>query len=46
MLEWATEVEWYEECAILYKMIKQIKESPYSQEPSERRKFESTLNLN
>ena len=46
MLEWATEVEWYEECAVLYKMIKQIKESPYSCEPTERNKFESTINFN
>jgi hypothetical protein len=46
MLEWATEVEWYEECSVLYKMIKQIKESPYSYEPTERMKFESTINVN
>jgi hypothetical protein len=39
-------VEWYEECAVLYKMIKQIKESPYSYEPTERSKFESSINLN
>jgi|688.fasta_scaffold08924_19 hypothetical protein len=46
MLEWATEMEWYEECAVLYKMIKQIKESPHSHEPTERMKFESTISIN
>ena len=46
MLQWATEVEWYEECAVLYKMIKQIKESPYVSEPLEQTKFESTINFN
>ena len=46
MLEWATDVEWYEECAVLYKMIKQTKESPYVSEPSEQTKFESTINFN
>ena len=46
MLQWATEVEWYEECAVLYKMIKQIKESPYVFEPLEQTKFESTINFN
>jgi len=46
MLEWATEIEWYEACIVLHKMIKQIKESPYSYEPSERMKFESSINVN
>lgn len=46
MLQWATEVEWYEECAVLYKMIKQIKESPYVSEPSEQTKYYFKLNLN
>ena len=46
MLEWATDMEWYEECSVLYKMIKQIKESPYSYEPTERMKIESNINFN